>query len=255
MQDNIASIMQAGNLYVYTVNNPIIWIDPSGRVIELPGNRDQRNTILRQMQMLTNHELRAVQVDDSWHLAATLADRNLVESDGGTWLSHGNELILRMIASEHTVQITSITGNARSSPAARSRFRLSRADELYASTPGIGAGGEVLFNTLERGYSYTMDDNGISSLTRVPSHILLAHELIHADRAMRGVTIPDSQTGNVSLVLDRRFASSVTHRRIALEELATIGIGNHHTSNCITENMFRQEHGFDIRTSHRGEHR
>ena len=30
MQRNVASILQSGNLFVYTMNNPIRWIDPSG---------------------------------------------------------------------------------------------------------------------------------------------------------------------------------------------------------------------------------
>gem|GEM_PF-4864669 len=27
------AIMQAGNLYVFTVNNPVLWVDPSGRLV------------------------------------------------------------------------------------------------------------------------------------------------------------------------------------------------------------------------------
>jgi len=29
---SVHAIMQAGNLYVYTLNNPIMWVDPSGRI-------------------------------------------------------------------------------------------------------------------------------------------------------------------------------------------------------------------------------
>jgi hypothetical protein len=108
-----------------------------------------------------------------------------------------------------------------------------------------------------------MDNYGTSSLAPMPLHVMLAHELIHADRAMRGISIPAGQRGSVSLEVERTFnpggvmpaTRSVTHRRLEQEELATIGLGSHHTLSCVTENMIRLEQGFNIRTSHRGEYR
>jgi len=47
---------------------------------------------------------------------------------------------------------------------------------------------------------------------------------------------------------------TVTHRA-PLEELASIGLEEHHTSICITENMIRLEHRLNLRTSHRGTYR
>ena len=86
----------------------------------------------------------------------------------------------------------------------------------------------------------------------------MAHELIHADRSMRGVQIPIAQLGYISLETARwaispwRLAGNrtktITHT-FRLEEFATIGI-NHHTVNCITENMIRSEHGLATRISY-----
>jgi len=36
MQGSPHSILQSGNLFVYAINNPVMWVDPTGLVIELP---------------------------------------------------------------------------------------------------------------------------------------------------------------------------------------------------------------------------
>ena len=113
------------------------------------------------------------------------------------------------------------------------------------------SGGFIDFNRTSSTEFVTFDSAGLAVLTRQPAHIILAHELIHADRAMRGVTIPLYQGDSISLETARAIfgTRTITHT-FQLEEMATIGIGNHHTANCITENMIRSEHGLAPRASH-----
>ncbi len=60
--------------------------------------------------------------------------------------------------------------------------------------------------------------------------IVLGHEMIHADRSMRGVAIKYSET-----------EKSGTHKGVPKEELATVGL-KYNKKGDITENMLRAEH-------------
>jgi len=115
-----------------------------------------------------------------------------------------------------------------------------------------------------RGRVWVFNEHGVAFLERMPAHIILAHELIHADRHMRGVTLHHNRTANITLTVYRQALSparlfgnatrSATHRGIMLDELATIGIRSH-TDSCITENMIRKEHGLKQRASWMGDFR
>jgi len=251
MQSSVAAILQSSNLYTYCINNPVMWIDPSGRVIALPANKDDRAIVMQYLQMLTNHELFALEVDGRWHLAASLVDRSVVESSGNTWLGYGNDLILRMISSKHTVTI--FLGHGE-----RGFSAFGPACWISATTAGVGSGSSVRIRMDYNHMAITLDSAGMAVITYAPLHIVLAHELIHADRAMRGVLFRLDELGTTSFEVARHARNpanlwgntsrTVTHT-FQLEEKATIGV-SHYTSNCITENMIRREHSLDRRISH-----
>ena len=89
-------------------------------------------------------------------------------------------------------------------------------------------------------------------------HVALGHELIHAERAMRGVTIPLSYRMDYPVTIGR----ITTMHRAKVEELVTIGIlpgdfdippsrqspGRFVPVQTITENSLRAEHGLSART-------
>lgn len=56
---NRYAIMQAGNLFVFAINNPIRWIDPSGLRIELPSDttQEQRDAYNRAITYLNRSEV------------------------------------------------------------------------------------------------------------------------------------------------------------------------------------------------------
>jgi len=243
MQEDPLAIMQASNLFVFAINNPIRWLDPTGFDIRLTGYQEDRELILSYLQMLTNHTLGE---NDGLVFISSFA------TGDDLTLASGNALIERMIASEHTAYIM-ISGGANRNWAFGNN----------ATIEGVGTISLVHFNPFSRPTVYTVDSYGISSRTAMPLHIMLGHELIHADRAMRGVMIPLEQTANISITRARSTLSplrlhsqtkTTTHRNAQLEEWATIGLG-HYTANCITENMLRREHGLMPRSSHRGFYR
>jgi len=240
------AIMQAGNLYMYCLHNPIKWTDPSGRVIKLVGTEEEMQEMLYYLQSLTDDVL-GVTAEGTVFISR-MATSNIQ-------FPNGNTLLRRMIASTHVVTIS-----FHDDPDGHDGFIY---DNLVASTSGRGAGGRIFLNHNTRAYTYTAGSDGISSLERMPRNIVLVHELIHADRAMRGVTIPLDQMADVTVTVERarfspaRIASStrnVVHFNVRLEDWATVGLG-HNVANDITENMIRREHGLRKRTSLRGDYR
>ena len=237
------AIAQSGNLFLYCVHNPVRFIDPSGLEILLAGTADEQRILLSYLQQLTDHTLDITvqgSVFIAYHALSNLR------------FPGGNELIERMLVSAHVVTINLSSG------ANVFRFNITN-----ATNPEIGTGGRIYFNPTSIGYTYTRNQAGITSFTRAPVVTILAHELIHADRAMRGAIIPLSQTADITIQMERaRFSPlrmhsptrSIIHHNILLEEWATIGLG-HFTDICITENMIRREHGLNERSSQRGEYR
>jgi len=57
MQRSVNAILQAGNLFVYCINNPVRWIDPSGLAIQATGTTVERETLRIYLQRLTDDEL------------------------------------------------------------------------------------------------------------------------------------------------------------------------------------------------------
>ena len=245
------SIMQAGNLYMFAVHNPAMWIDPTGLRIQLVGTDEEKYLMYRYMQQLTNHSLHVG--DDGFVTISREADRELIEMRGGIWLEQGNALIERIIASNLLVTVELFSGDRS--------FFWGDDSTMFHNVGRGGSGGRIFLNSNNHYYTYVFDAYGIAVLERAPTFMVLGHELIHADRAMRGVSIRSSVTTEIQVPVYRaplnpmRVISDVryaTHRRIPHEELATIGIGNRHRSECITENMLRAEHGLRPRASWRG---
>ena len=116
MIPNPHAIMQAGNLFVYTVNNPIRWIDPSGLEIVLAGMEEQQIVMLSYLQMLTDHQLDFNR--DTGSVFITSHATSHVHSYNT--LTYGNILIERLITSSHVVTVNLTTGrNARNTFDAR----------------------------------------------------------------------------------------------------------------------------------------
>ena len=242
------AIMQAGNLFVYCINNPIRWTDPTGRIIELAGTAEERRALLAYLQTLTDHRL-SINARGRVSISSHATDN--------IQFAYGNALIERMIASRHVVTISITTGI--------DVFYFSAAALQTIRGPGSGSGGRIYFNPNNIVYTYTLDAMGYASLVRMPANIVLAHELIHADRAMRGVVFAEYLTANLTVPIQAprarfsplrifsgpTFSSSVIHPNIQLEEWAAIGLG-HFGSDDITENMIRREHGLNARASHFG---
>jgi len=242
------AILQSGNLYMYALHNPVMWIDPNGLEIVLGGAWSSldcsiaaNNTMLAYLQQLTDHVL-----------GLDAHNRVVIHefATGNFRHPHGNTLIERLIASSHTVTIFY----------SRGRNEMNPLDRRYASRGGM-TGSNIWFNPHRESLYYLINPTTgfvVPEYHRAGVNAL-AHELIHADRAMRGQFINYNRFASFTFQtgVERRYVflrswfwyENVTvTRRIQREELGAIGLDSRFFGpDDITENMIRQELGLPLR--------
>ena len=211
MVPNVWAIMQAGNLFVFCVNNPVMWIDPSGRTIILSGSEEDRVIILDNLNELTDHTLDFNRTTGRLEIVAWADSDNIN-------FAYGNRLIERLINNRDTITIkinhTHISGN------------------FWDPAGGRG----ILNHTILFDPNFMTDER--------PAFIGLAHELIHGHFVARERHVFGS-TYEATFIPNPMSPLRSTHmvREVRNIEYAVIGIGEFNIRGDITENMIRAEHG------------
>jgi len=237
----IDPIMDGLNWYVYAANNPLMFIDPSGLIIKLCSSNsdDENDRIMKELNKLTNHTLK-LRDDGTVYIGTRVTRRRDLT------LKNGNALVERMISSSHTatIEFTSTRGNS-------CRYMgYSTQGYLQANGNGTGVSSTVFFNpsvgadvpvTVPTRYS------NFTEMRETPLHIILGHELIHADRFMRGRSLVNLKFGkevsHTYRLTTGMFSTTKVTQTVLMDELVAIGIKTHGPRRGdITENMLRREH-------------
>ena len=222
-----------------------MWIDPTGCVIKLTGDENNKNLMLGMLQIITDYTLDYGK--DGNVFISSYGDKDSMK------YIFGNILIYALVNSKHTVEIrinTSINGYHY------------LADDYFKVWLGWGCGGIITFNPNSALEIPTIDPNtGNVYMAETPGYIGLAHELIHAHRAMMGIAIDQKsvaeykyQSGRV-----RKNIGSLswwspiynTQKEVPKEELATIGLKYTNDMYWVSENAIRAEHGLPLRGAYR----
>jgi RHS repeat-associated protein len=184
------------NWYVYAGNNPVMFVDPTGLNIRLSSkNTDKQNQeILNNMQMLTNYKLF---INDDNQIDYVVRKRNgrnvrVMSENKDMDLSAGNLLVRTMIRSTETTTIVA-KDNLRNAHAAKN-------------------GSEILYNP-----NFNTRNN--------PSHIMLAHEMIHIDRIWRGQFLSGYAEHRYNYRKSLFGKEKYDRERSLKEELAVVGLG------------------------------
>lgn len=196
--------------------------------IQLVGSFDERHEILKYLNTLTDHTLgmKYISKDRAFVYIREYADGDL------KYLS-GNELLARLMGSEDYTTY------------------FKHSNEKNRQVSGINSS-TIFFNPREEGKVMVIDrstGNVKKDINNMPIEIIVAHELIHADREMRGTQIKYSE------VVDHKYQSwrlgwiipiYSKQTDVPKEELATIGL-DFNVAGDITENMIRAEQGLLLR--------
>lgn len=225
------------NLYTYCNNNPLLYTDPDGHRLVLNGTAAEQGQILGALSSLTNQTL-AIGAGGAVTITAAAPNHNL---------ENGDLLVQRMINSTRTCDIflQNMVGN------------YANWHNAGNAVNGVGTNAAVYFNPASSPMILTVDPiTGNTAGAIRPSYVGLAHELIHADRGMRGrgqnlghTADYTFQTGRVRksfLCFSWWSKIKTTHYGVRKEELATVGLKNQRWRD-ITENDIRKEHGLSLR--------
>ncbi|MDR2570586.1 MAG: RHS repeat-associated core domain-containing protein [Oscillospiraceae bacterium] len=241
-------IFDGWNWYVYAGNKPVMYHDPMGLAIKIIDN--DNGDIFNNLQSLTNHTL-GVRDDGSIFI------RNLATGRRNLTLTNGNTLIERLIDNTNhttTIQIADFSGFLAHDPKGaygnilKGRFNIT----------GSGSSSTIFFDPSDQTVAPIINASGNLRYNSISApHIILAHELIHADRAMRGrcldsgaertfesysFKVADSSNDWRLFGLFNMTGTRTITQQISRNELAVIGF-NHTRSGDITENQIRKEQG------------
>jgi RHS repeat-associated protein len=207
-------------------NNPIMLIDPDGRIITLPKGTSTKNIylILGNLQKLTNDKLvYSTQKDGTIKIkVASLGEGNKTA---------GTNLIRRSNSSDKTMTI-----QMTSAGSGNSETDVNSANAIN----GKGTDVNVYFDPTSDPSIMTEDPKtGNVSGKKRPSQVGLAHEMIHGERSMRGEAIDYDEWGTQTY---KDASGKTVTEPVRKEEAATSGV-KHHTKKDITENQIRKEQG------------
>ncbi|MFI3240733.1 MAG: M91 family zinc metallopeptidase, partial [Bacteroidales bacterium] len=208
--------------YAYCANNPINFIDPDGKEIQLDGTDEENTIILGLSQKLTNDKL--VLNKDNIIEIASYNSENIFNI-----LLDGTKLLRNLIDSKLTVTIIPSTD--------RSYIKHNSSEEDYNkpknSTIYINCNKSVAvpIQCIKTG------DTGIAETT---PYLVLAHELIHAYHISNGTFLYDK------VPLYDPNAKSIIYNTYSLDERQTIGIFPYNYGYAPTENKIRLEQGYSF---------
>ena len=228
--------------YCYAANNPILFIDPDGNKLVLQGTHQQRMELLATLQKLTNDNLFVNRKTGVVTVGKPRWD-NINKN-----LSIGTKLIREIIKHQHTTTIKKNDDGIRQSTAENEWARIN-VPHPKGMIAGSNAHIDIDLSATTNRVRNPITGNVLEKMT--DAKIILAHELIHSLRYMRGISRPSSETASYTyLESSNGTIGTFVKENEKTEELITIGLGNWYNKFEYNENKIRKEQSEWQRVSH-----
>jgi RHS repeat-associated protein len=222
--------------YAYCANNPVIIVDPDGRVIVIPISLkgSERRQIMRQLNRLTNDRL-------SYN--KSIGQVTISRTGSGKKVK-GTELISRLVSSSKTITIDYQNSLGRFRDGIGNK---AKADNYTKAGDGTGSGGVVSFDPSSKIKPLTENPKtGHAEEKSRPKRIGLGHELIHGLHYVDGDWTPSSDQTTHTYTDGNGNPQTQT---IKTEEARTVGVGGNKLGD-ITENDLRKENNQNKRVAY-----
>ena len=230
--------------YVFCAANPIRYVDPSGARIYLSQdmNLKQIFTVLLDLQRLTDDKL-VYQTQSDGRRMIKIAKLGKGKHAKGTQLIRNLNSSFRSVEIEYEKASLDRKGNYTS------RFRTYYEDGVNLKNKSNGVGINALINYAPSQNVKTRIAASTSkgyANSNSPTHISLAHELIHAYHATKG-DVETTMAENPTYIINGKKV--MVSGNVAHKELRTVGLGFNHQGD-ITENDIRIEQGLPLRVAY-----
>ncbi len=230
--DALAGQNKSGSPWAYCNANPVLFIDPTGKKLEMAKDLKEFDvmSILDQLQLLTDDEL----------TLSLLADGNIsinIERYNSGQRTVGTQLLRNIIKHPSRVLIDFLNSVGSNMPESKRVRSLAYNSGIPTLLSQKGVKSIVNFNYSKEIDTWVQNDLGKTVKESTPLFIILAHELIHSLHHIKGSNIDRA----------KRIESPLFKNSIKIEESTTVGL----TGNLpITENAIRRENGIPLRVEY-----
>ena len=210
--------------------------------IIISGSRQEMNDIFWELKILTDDELGI-----NWETGEVY----IIRSAQDNFLAHGGEFLKKTSGTalvSYLIQNKKHTATIVYEKGQNSTKYLD--GEMEAQIPGAGSSSLVKIDIYNEADTWETDPaTGNIYETKAPIFITLAHELIHAERGMRGNSYGKSATNEFQFK-DRNGVSWI--EKSPIDEQETAGVASPRGYTGIDENDIRAEHGLRRRGAYNG---